>query len=351
MRIPQDIIEHLQELKIESVAEKLGIYVKRHKAICFMHDDHNPSLKFNPSKNMFFCFVCDKGGGPIQLVMEHEGWSFQAACLWLAKEFNIVIPNNNGYISRRVSRSKPELIKNKPVEAYREIDSEIGEWLLAHTGLSVEASNFLFQIRKYEPAVIEQLRIASISDPKAITARLERIFGYERCKKSGFFWDNEKLSLIYDSPCLLFPFYTTDGRLYSIQSRYIGTNSKISRFRFPKNVKQGIFNAPILNSTSVSDRLYISEGITDCIAFLSAGKKAVAFPGAGIHHSEDVLLLINKNLYMYPDNDDAGERLYVKLNEILKPYASSVRRLTLKEGCKDYSDMYIQLLKEHDKKD
>ena len=39
MTIPQNIIVRLQELNVESVAEKLGIDVKRHKAICFMHDD------------------------------------------------------------------------------------------------------------------------------------------------------------------------------------------------------------------------------------------------------------------------------------------------------------------------
>ena len=347
MIIPQDIIDRLKELKIEEVADKLGIVIKRHKAICFMHDDHEPSLKFSPSKNMFFCFVCDKGGGPIQLVMEHEGWSFQEACLWLAKEFNIIIPENKGYIPQRVSRPKTVAKNNKPIETYKAIDTEIGEWLLNQSGLSFEASKFLFQTRKYKPVVVERLRIASLSEPQEITIKLERTFGYERCKKSGFFWDNEKLTLIYDSPCLLFPFYTSDGRLYSIQSRYIGTNPKTARFRFPKNVKQGIFNAQILNNISASDRLYISEGITDCIALLSAGKKAVAFPGAGIHHPEDVLLLVDKNLYMYPDRDEAGERFYDKLNDILKPYASSVRRLSLKDGCKDYSDMYLQLLKEN----
>lgn len=349
MTIPQDIIDRLKELRIEEVADKLGIVVKLHRAICFMHDDHEPSLKFIPSKNMFFCFVCDKGGGPIQLVMEHEGWNFQEACFWLAKEFNIIIPENKGYVPRRVVRRKPVPLKNKPIETYKEIDIEIGEWLINHAGLSIDAGKFLFNTRGYRPEIVELLKIASISDSQTITKKLEQTFGYDRCKKSGFFWDNERLTLIYDSPCLLFPFYTTDGQLYSIQSRYIGTDSKTARFRFPKDVKQGIFNAPILKNTSSSDRLYISEGITDCIALLSAGKKAVAFPGAGIHHSEDVLLLVNKNLYMYPDRDEAGERLYSKLNEILKPYATGVRRLALREGCKDYSDMYLHLMKENEK--
>ena len=106
MRISEDIVTRLNELSIESVAEKLGIDVKRHKAHCFMHDDHSPSLKISTAKNMFFCFVCDKGGGPIQLVMDYKGLEFQDACLWLAKEFNIIIPEAKGYVNllKRLSR-------------------------------------------------------------------------------------------------------------------------------------------------------------------------------------------------------------------------------------------------------
>lgn len=70
MIIPDYVVNQVNELPIEDVAEKLGISIRSHKALCFMHDDHTPSLKFTPTKNIFFCFVCDKGGGPIQLVMD-----------------------------------------------------------------------------------------------------------------------------------------------------------------------------------------------------------------------------------------------------------------------------------------
>ena len=70
MTIPEDVVRKLNELPIEEVASVLGITVAKHKARCFMHDDHRPSLSFNVKKNLFFCFVCNKGGGPIQLVQE-----------------------------------------------------------------------------------------------------------------------------------------------------------------------------------------------------------------------------------------------------------------------------------------
>lgn len=44
--IPKDVIEKLNELSCESVAEKLGVDVKHHKALCIAHDEEHPSMAF-----------------------------------------------------------------------------------------------------------------------------------------------------------------------------------------------------------------------------------------------------------------------------------------------------------------
>ena len=53
-------------------------------------------------------------------------------------------------------------------------------------------------------------------------------------------------------------------------------------------------------------------------------------------------MLAPMNLYMYPDKDDAGERLYKSLSEKLNAYGSMVMKLQLPEGCKDFSDYYLK---------
>ena len=345
MRIPDDIVTRLNELSIETVAEKLGIVVKRHKAICFMHDDHTPSLSFSTAKNMFFCFVCDKGGGPIQLVMEHERWSFQEACLWLAKEYNIIIPENKGYVPRRVTRPKRAAKTPKKGEPDKQIDPEIGEWIVEHAELSNIAKHFLFDERKYKKEIVAALRIGSLTYPQRLTEALIKTFGWERCAQSGFFnkW-KDGLHLCYQAPCLLFPYFDENGDLYCIQSRYLGeVKEKKDRFKFPKDIKQRLFNRPILKDISPNEPLYVCEGVTDCIAMLSSGKKAVAFPSSSICHPEDVRLLSSYYLFMYPDKDKAGEGLYKKLTEGLRPYSNVVHKVEYPEGFGDYSDYYISL--------
>ena len=73
MRIPEDIVSQLEALSVEEVVRRLGVAVRRHMALCFMHDDHHPSLAFNSEKNTFYSIACLRGDGPIRMVQEHEG--------------------------------------------------------------------------------------------------------------------------------------------------------------------------------------------------------------------------------------------------------------------------------------
>ena len=55
-------LQKLRDLPIEGVAERLGLQVKRHKALCPFHDDHHASLSFHVRRNTFRCFVCGASG-------------------------------------------------------------------------------------------------------------------------------------------------------------------------------------------------------------------------------------------------------------------------------------------------
>jgi hypothetical protein len=76
-------IEKLRNLPIESVAQRLGLRVERHKSLCPFHDDSHPSLSYRVSKNTFRCFVCGASGGTIDLVMRFLHKDFKEACRWL----------------------------------------------------------------------------------------------------------------------------------------------------------------------------------------------------------------------------------------------------------------------------
>ena len=88
--------------------------------------------------------------------------------------------------------------------------------------------------------------------------------------------------------------------------------------------------------------MHISEGITDCLALLSDGLDAVAIPSATILPMEDLVLLKNYDLYMYPDQDEAGLKAFIALRRFFVNHYSTVKAKELPDGVKDYCDFYIK---------
>lgn len=341
MFIPQDVIDRLNELDIEEVAKRLGLEVSKHKARCFMHDDRNPSLTFSKAKNIYRCWVCGEGGGPIKLVQDKEGWGFQEACVWLAQQFSIWLPEDNlkRFPAKRIN-------KRIILPLYKDVaggfDEEVYSWLIDNAKLSNAAKRFLFEERLFKEEVVRELRIGSVSFPQKVVSALLLCFGEERCLRSGLVRrGNNGLFFYFYTPCLLFPYYEQDGRLIGIQSRYLGEIGKAPRFQFLSSQQTRLFNLPILNSLLQGDQLFISEGITDCIALLSAGKKAVAIPSATVLPQEDLVKLRFYDLYMYPDRDEAGQKAFMELRRFFVNHYSLLKAEALPEGAKDYCDYYI----------
>ena len=116
------------------------------------------------------------------------------------------------------------------------------------------------------------------------------------------------------------------------------------RFRFPYGSQCGIYNLQVLNLLTPGERLFITEGCSDCWAMLSAGHKAIAIPSATLLKPEDrdVLANISETFgvewHMFPDRDAPGERLFLQLKEILP----SLIHHQLPPGCKDFGEAYLK---------
>lgn len=83
-RIPQSEIERLKtEIAVERLVEASGIALKKSGkdqiGHCPFHDDAEPSLVITAAKNLWHCFGCQMGGGPIDWVMKMQGVSFRHA--------------------------------------------------------------------------------------------------------------------------------------------------------------------------------------------------------------------------------------------------------------------------------
>ena len=306
-------MEKLRDLPIEGVAERLGLTVTRHKALCPFHSDHSPSLSFKVSKNMFRCFVCGASGGPIDLVMKYRNVGFLEACRWLEDENNVNITKCNHV---KIEHPESEQFDVSRFERYFE-----RPWL------NDEARRFLFEERRLDERVVRWCRLTSWKDRRG-------------------------------TPWLQTPYYDRECRLVGIQNRNLIPGGS-PRFRFPQGSSCTIYNLPVLNLLKPGDELWITEGCSDCWAMLSAGHKAIAIPSATLLKRRDIELLsalcqpsppISQqndcrqpvaqppiSLHMFPDRDEPGERLFMQLKERLP----QLEHHQLPPGCKDFSDYYL----------
>lgn len=324
-----------RHLPIETVAERLGLHVARHKSLCPFHDDHHASMSFSTSRNTFRCFVCGASGGTIDLVMRHLGKSFPEACRWLADANNVIIEE---YKPQTPADDKPA----KPFDA-----SRYGR-LFEHPWLSDKAQRFLFEERRLNPRVVAWCRLSSWTD------------------RYGTNW-------------LQIPYFDQDGRLIGIQNRNLDyrkaekevfhekdkaekevlhekdksdkevfhekdkADKEVPRFRFPYGSRCSIYNLPVTAMLRPGEPLYITEGASDCWAMLSAGHKAIAIPSATLLGNADKRLLkdlaerLGTTFHMYPDRDAPGERLFMQLKEVLP----QLEHHQLPVGCKDFAEHYL----------
>ena len=301
-------LDYIRATPIEDVAKRLGIEVGRHKALCPFHQDRHPSLHFDIKRNRYKCFSCGASGDVIDLVMRYMNVSFKEAVEWMT----------NGSVQFEPKLQQTSYDKEKKVDV--SVDTDYLNTLIKNPVINAEAAHFLYDERKIDPRVVRWCGLTSIDRPMP-------------CWRWG--------KAFYDAPSLLIPYRDVDGKLLTVQGRYMGDGGGLPRFRFPRGSHVGMYNKPVIRRLKSGDELWITEGPSDCWAMLSAGHKAVAIPSATSLTREDISVLRDGlpegvSLHMYPDNDEPGMRLF----EDLKRWFPELKGHVLPEGCKDFGEAW-----------
>ena len=401
-------IQKLRDLPIERVAEQMGIKVERHKALCPFHDDHHASLSFNTRKNSCRCYVCmGNSVGTIDLVMKYLGKDFLSACRWLAEVNGVYLEdgrkregsssslsseassaggshsgkdsggshsgkdsgdshsgNNSGGSSSGNNSGGFSLGNNSGGSSSGKsssFDASRYAQFFEHPWLNEAARRFLFEERKIDWRVVNWCRLTSWTDKKGINwlqipyfdmeGRLigiqNRNLDYRKTPTEAKGVAAEKTPTDFtddtDSPSL-----QTEGSLQTVGSHQtegsLQSEPMAPRFRFPYGARCSIYNLPVVGRLKPGERLFITEGCSDCWAMLSAGHKAIAIPSATLLKPEDKQLLADierqfqVEFHMFPDQDAPGESLFLQLREILPHLVHH----QLPPGCKDFSEYYLE---------
>lgn len=368
-------IQKLRELDILQVADLLGMGLRNKRALCIHHDDHHPSLAFNVKKNTCHCYSCGFSADTIGLVRERLNLGFSEACHWLADHFDVYIGDekygnsaryadkcadkkvltasdrrmaslrahfaethvSHGHLAE--SFSSGERNRECPLSAYvatASVDVEFYQQMFRQMHLSESGQRFLFGERLLSPEALKVCQIVS-TEQSVCMARVGR----------G----------VFDGPSLIFPYFDQEGRLVSVQSRYLGKPKsessfdmekvsideakpkEIPRFKFAPGSHRMIYGLDRLKDYPPGEPLLITEGPSDCWTALTLGFHAIAIPSATLFDRRFQGLLAGRNLHIFPDQDEAGLSLYFELKKALP----SLVYHQLPEGCKDLSEYYLKL--------
>ena len=383
-------IQKLRDLPIEGVAEQLGMVVKRHKALCPFHDDHHASLSFNTRKNSCRCYVCmGNSVGTIDLVMKYLGKDFLSACRWLAEVNGVYLQDGR---KREASSSYSSLGGSSSGGSFSgdntggsssgkssSFDASRYARFFEHPWLNEAARRFLFEERKIDWRVVNWCRLTSWTDRDGVNwlqipyfSTEGKLIGIQNrnldyrktsTQAKGLAAEKSPTDFTDDTDS---PSHQSEGSLRtegslrmedslrtedSLQSEdslqtegSLRTEPMAPRFRFPYGARCSIYNLPVVKMLKPGEKLFITEGCSDCWAMLSAGHKAIAIPSATLLKPEDKKWLaelgerLQIEWHMFPDRDAPGESLFLQLKEIMPHLVHH----QLPPDCKDFSEYYLK---------
>ena len=224
MKIPRGFSEELRNQA--DILKIVGDYVSLKKkgnnywACCPFHNEKTPSFSVNPSKGLFKCFGCGKGGDAVTFVMEIEGAPFPEAVKTVAEKCGIAVPvvadDQRDYEERDRQRADLLQLNAWATEFFEQNLTETAEGrrglaYLEGRGIT-EATQKQFRLG-YAPNSWDAMS-SFLRSRGASTAQIERS-GLVTLKEAGGFYDRFRGRL-------MFPICDTQGRPVAFGGRIIG---------------------------------------------------------------------------------------------------------------------------------
>jgi DNA primase catalytic core len=321
-RIPDTELERLKnEVSVERLVEASGVELKKAGkdllGRCPFHDDAEASLVVTPAKNLWHCFGCQIGGGPIDWVIKSRGVSFRHAVELLKADPSLAPGqiNQAGEVKRTTVRSLPapvafdaddRALLNQTIDYYH-------QRLLATS----EAAAYLKARGLAHPEVVATFKLG-VAD-RTLGLRLP-----EKTRKAGadIRARLQKVGLIRESGhehfngSLVIPVFDEGGNVVEVYGRKLLDNLRAGT---PKHLylpgpHAGVFNRAALTA---SREIILAESLIDALTFWCAGYRNVT-AAYGVEGFTDEMLQAFKThgtrrvLIAY-DRDDAGDRAADKL--------------------------------------
>jgi DNA primase len=304
------------------IVEVIGAVVPLKRAganfvgLCPFHREKTPSFNVNPSRQIFRCFGCGKGGDVFTFVKEYENLTFPEAMRRLAERAHIVIKEDEtpGASDTRALKDKLLTIHEQITQRWQtalnsDAGSQIARDYLEKRGVSAEAVK-LFRIG-YAPEAWDDT--VNWAKSKNFDLELVAQAGLIVKKDAGGFYDRFRGRL-------MFPICDEQGRVVAFSGRVLKEEPNVGKYvnspETPLFTKGRIVFGLDKAKRAILDRqvAVVCEGQLDMIACFMAGVENTVAPQGTAFTGEQARLLkrYTKEVVLCFDSDGAGQKATVR---------------------------------------
>lgn len=326
-----------------NIVDIIGDYVTlkkkgvNYQACCPFHNEKTPSFVVSPSKGVYKCFGCGKGGNAVTFVMEHESVSFPEALKMVAKRYGIEVEERE--------QTEEDIRRNNDRESMFALNGWAAEYfsrymLESTEGRSIGLSYFA-QKRGFTDATIRKFGLGFCSAKGDDLSKAALAAGYkeEFLLSTGLTLKRESDGRLYDRfrDRVMFPVHNISGRVVAFGGRTLRTDKSVAKYQ----------NSPESEIYSKTRELYglyfakkaiqqqeyaiMVEGYTDVISMHQAGVENVV-ASSGTSLTQDQIRLLNRftrNITIIYDGDSAGVKATLRGVDMILKEGMNVRIVSL----------------------
>ncbi len=305
--------------------------------ICPFHDDHNPSMSVSKERQLYKCFVCNKGGNVFNFVKDFENISYIEAVKRVADKVGIPLEISNFRRENSEFKLEYEIMDYATKIFQNNLNSKEGmkakEYLEKRgitdkiikdfkIGLAINDRDYLYNAlikKKYDINLLDELGLIT----------KDGLSGYDRFQNR-----------------IMIPLMDFDGHVVGYTGRIFNgedsakyINTKETKIYKKGNVLFNYYNAK--NYIRSEKSAILVEGNMDAIRVYSSGiYNVLALMGTSITKEQvEILKKLHVPIILMLDNDSAGALATMNVGRELENANVPIKVVRL-EGAKD-PDEYI----------
>ncbi len=339
--IPQDTIEKIFDtVRVEEIVgdfvelKKAGV---NYKGRCPFHDEKTPSFVVSPTKGIYKCFGCQKGGNSINFIQELQGVSYPEALRYAADKYNIEIEEQELTPEQesRMSAKESQFIATK-------FASEYFQNVLWNTSEGKAVGLSYFKERGFSEDTIKKFKLGYSPKKQNSFEKAATKAGYdlEILAASSLIGKNED-GKTYDKfrERTIFTIHSYTGKVIGFGGRAFSPDAKSKYLNSGETLiydKSKVLYGLNLSKQAISkaDRCFIVEGYTDVISMHQNGVENVVSASGTALGPQQIQLIkrSTNNVTLLFDGDKAGIKATLRSIDLCLKAEMNVKIASFPDG-------------------